>query len=138
MENTFYRTSEYNENWKSEKNEKGLQFMTHQVFRTTDGDKVCQDDFPEVFTLIEANGSKWMGQRPDDVDSLLDVLCEHKMIGHFYPGFEGVDKYDWYKQKGVVRFHGNFEKLSHCFSIDTNDPEIIFLITEHLKVNAEL
>ena len=142
---TFYRVSECNENW----NEKGIEYdlgtdspwMTHGIIRNTDGemvglanDREVTDAFPDVFTLIESNGSKWMGQKPDTLDDLCNVMSEHRLIDHFEPGFEPIDHHQWYRQRGMIRFHGNFEALSHVFSIDTNDPETIKTLKDHLEL----
>ena len=148
-ENIFYRVSEYNENW----NKDGIEYdlgtdspwMTHGVIRNSEGEKVglannrdTTDAFPDKFTLIESNGSKWLGQHPDDLDKLYSMLCDHKLILHFYPGYEAIDNYEWYRQLGMIRFHGNFQDISHCFSVDTNDSGVIKMMLGHLTVNRNL
>ena len=109
----------------------------------------------EPFVFINSNGSKWAGQDPDDIDELLRVLAEYKLRPNLAPFVElnpcqGVYnpafRYDakepqyiagprLFKADGVVHFSGNFDKLSHVFSIYTNDPDTISRLTAAIKEN---
>ena len=58
---------------------------------------------------IISNGSKWAGQPPDDVPTLLDVLTRHPLD----PIFAGCTA----EFGGTFRVSGNFLNLSHVFNI---------------------
>lgn len=83
-------------------------------------------------TTINSNGSKWAGQAPDTIDRLLKVLASHpldrvfEMYGNFiYPVNE------------MTRFWGNFLTMSHIFSIDTDEPDIIERLTAAIRKNQQ-
>ena len=80
-------------------------------------------------TLIMSNGSKFLGQPPDDIPRLLVVLAEHPLrrtCGVFITRD---------KVRGTVRFWGNFADVSHAFNIETDDPEIIESLTSAMRKN---
>jgi len=110
------------------------------------------------FIYIMANGSKWAGQEPDDIDILLEVLSKYKLregFGEYFtdnpcqgipnPKWEGsgsdsprwIDGPPLYKSN-VVRFWGNFVEVSHVFHIDTNDEETISKLKSALLKNRNL
>lgn len=80
-------------------------------------------------TLIMSNGSKWAGEPPDDIPTLLGVLAEHP-LRRTRGGFITTDK-----AIGTVRFSGNFADVSHAFNIETDDPEIIESVTAAMRKN---
>lgn len=126
--------------------------------------KGCQrDKWAEVqaiqsqpFVYIMGNGSKWIGEDPDDVRELLDALIKYSLDAERFNGFwaddpcAGVDNPDWtyengkprwidgprlYSCNGVVRFFGNFIEYSHGFSIDTNDAQTINELKDAIRAN---
>lgn len=112
------------------------------------------------FIFVNSNGSKWAGQEPDSVKELLDVLELEPLDRSFerYGNFitlnpcEGVRNPDWcygspsgvepwidgkriFAVDGVAHFFGNFFKLSHVFSIYTNDADTISKLTKAIRAN---
>ena len=77
-------------------------------------------------TIINSNGSKWAGQEPDTIETLLDVLAHHPLDNTFEPFFEDG------------RFFGNFRNLSHVFSIDTDDADVIAQLNSAIKSAARI
>lgn len=95
-------------------------------------------------TTINSNGSKWAGEAPDSIETLLGVLAEyvldrrHECPPEFGHPFISVSKAgERWAPLGTVRFHGNFLTLSHVFSIDTDEPELIERMTLAIKQNME-
>ena len=85
-------------------------------------------------TTIHSNGSKWAGEDPDTIEQLIAVLGRE----HLDPKFE---LYGGFIQRGEswpgVRFFGNFENLSHVFRIDTDDPQVIQVLTTAIEANVQ-
>jgi len=103
-------------------------------------------------TVINSNGSKWAGEDPDSIEKLIEVLKNNTIEERFFfwvdkrylpkgqkPYFccpISEDKFnDEEKHEGFFNFFGNFEEISHVFSIDTNDPKIIRELTESIQKN---
>ena len=111
-------------------------------------------------TWVQANGSKWAGEPVDDLDKLIEVLETEKLEKSFFGIFEKREKtadgtvivsrwsrtpinenprwlapWDNLWPKGTVKFHGNFERVSHVFNITTNEPSVIQVLTEKIKAN---
>lgn len=82
-------------------------------------------------TDILSNGSKWAGQAPDDLATLLDVLGRHPLEGYFAP-FVRLDP----ASPDRVRFFGNFATVSHVFRIVTDDPEVIASLAAAIVLNV--
>lgn len=88
-------------------------------------------------THINSNGSKWAGQAPDSIETLIKVLNESpldrvfEMYGNFIK-----DRDDEYRP-GMVNFFGNFFTLSHVFNIDTDDAETIEALTSAIRANQQ-
>ena len=84
---------------------------------------------------IEANGSKWAGESPDSIDELLGVLARTPLN----PMFEEYGNFILRDEKplpdGVVRFWGNFHELSHVFSVDTDERDMIERLTSAIRAN---
>ena len=99
------------------------------------------------FVFIVSNGSKWLGEDPDDIDTLLGVLTEHTLDHHniVLNPCEGVnvgrgvivDGPRLFDVDGVVSFSGNFTGVSHVFDIITNDPHTIDILTQSINRNGE-
>ena len=87
-----------------------------------------------VSATIHSNGSKWMGQPPDSIDALIDVLGEETLD----PRFEDNGNFIIASRLAGVpswSFFGNFLTTSHVFSIDTDDPEIAGRLTTAIRAN---
>lgn len=111
----------------------------------------------EPFIYIMANGSKWAGDEEDNLDMLLLMLSNHRLdmertaitvnpcVGVSNPEWtwenrkpRWIDGPRMYACEGVVRFGGNFERYSHGFSIDTNDPDTIATLTRAIELNTSI
>jgi len=108
---------------------------------------------------IQSNGSRWAGGEPDTIETLLELLSREPLrpdfekFGNFitHPVCRGVknpawtwgsDAPEWIngpliypENPGAVRFWGNFLNVSHVFSIDTDEPEIIDRLTAAIRAN---
>jgi hypothetical protein len=92
---------------------------------------------------IKSNGSKWMGEEPDTVDVLLWVLAENQLDPVFAPFISDADAPGYWCHdlnpyggiKGVVHFFGNFARLSHVFSVFTNNPFVVTKLRKSIKEN---
>jgi hypothetical protein len=78
-------------------------------------------------TIIHSNGSKFLGQKPDTIPQLIDVLNKHRLNK-----FQSIRKD---QENDRMHFSGNFVDRSHVFHIETNDPEIIKELTWAMKQN---
>jgi hypothetical protein len=81
---------------------------------------------------IMSNGSKWMGENPDTIEKLCEVLKNYPLDRTFedYGNFIITD--------GVTTtFFGNFLNLSHVFNIITDEIEIIELLTGLILENRK-
>lgn len=95
-----------------------------------------------VFTINQSNGSKWAGEQPDSIETLIEVLGREPLDSSFerYGNFayqtpchadyddagkiiDGAPMFP--EHEGVWAFFGNFENLSHVFDIVSNDPKVI-------------
>jgi len=85
-------------------------------------------------TTIHSNGSKWAGQAPDSIDTLIGVLDREVLDRRFHGGFIKRLRVDRCGP-GTVRFFGNFLTVSHVFRIDTDDAEIIAKLTRAIRRN---
>ena len=96
-------------------------------------------------TTIHSNGSKWAGEEPDTVATLLMVLAKHPLDRRF-------EAYGNFVQKnprlanGPGRlsedpetrlFWGNFFTVSHVFRIETTDRELIGRLTLAIRKNQQ-
>ena len=84
---------------------------------------------------IRSNGSKWMGQAPDPVEVLIDVLGRERLNYEMFsqaPTFESVEA------GGVVHFFGNFLGVSHVFNIRTDEPDLIRQLRQAIAANREI
>lgn len=72
-------------------------------------------------TSIKSNGSKWLGQSPDPIETLYDRLQNYPLD----PTFEDYGNFAMPRRGGVWHFWGNFYNLSAVFNIQTIDPDVI-------------
>lgn len=79
---------------------------------------------------INFNGSKWAGEPPDDLETLFDRLKKHKLDKRFKPFAKTVKG-----ELGQVVFFGNFEDVSHTFSVTTDEPDLIARFIAAIKAN---
>lgn len=72
---------------------------------------------------IHSNGSKWAGQEPDDIETLIGVLDNESNVldRRLLPFVSTLDS-------GDTRVFGNFIGLSHVFRITGNRDELAPLI----------
>jgi hypothetical protein len=74
---------------------------------------------------INSNGSKWAGEEPDTIEVLIDTLKTYTLdptfeeYGNFVLPNKGTDQ---------IRVWGNFQNVSHVFSIDGTEAELAILI----------
>lgn len=73
---------------------------------------------------IISNGSKWAGESPDTLETLLEVLTREPLD----PSFEKYGNFVLKDRSPVIRVWGNFFALSHVFSIDGTAEELAPLI----------
>ncbi len=70
---------------------------------------------------VHSNGSKWAGEEPDSLETLIEVLrdpaCILDPVFEVYGGFVEVSD-------GVMRAFGNFANVSHVFRIDGSPAEL--------------
>lgn len=104
--------------------------------------------------IINYNGSKWHGDAPDAVSTLLERLSAHALdpdferFGNFVMparkergGYEGtklitIDLGPMYPDAPTaLRFWGNFYEVSGVFSIDTDEPGVIHNLTTAIRLN---
>jgi len=96
-------------------------------------------------TIIESNGSKWLGDGPDDIQALFNALSEYALDPTFeeYGNFIYKNTPDTWtcgaipeKYEGTTHiFSGNFFSLSHNFHILTSDPDLIASLTVAIRDN---
>lgn len=81
-------------------------------------------DINNVPTVITSNGSKWAGQEPDTLETLIEVLGKYDLdIARFGAhGFVEFTKDNGYASRDyenhTVRLFGNFLTISHAFNIE--------------------
>lgn len=80
-------------------------------------------------TEIISNGSKWYGQEPDDIPTLIAVMAEHPLR----PEFGDCEC----THHEATQFLGNFSDVSHVFNIATTDQELIDKLREAIAANRD-
>jgi len=99
-------------------------------------------------TNILSNGSKWIGEEPDTIEKLLDVLRTKTLDPIFekYGNFINKSpKWGWYgdgpspypDNPNVVVFFGDFYDYGHLFSIHTDEPLIITILEKAILDNQQ-
>lgn len=92
-------------------------------------------------TAIEHNGSKWLGEAPDSIETLLDVLTREPLdprfeeYGNFVYPLDGEHGYNDPAYAGTFRFFGNFALLSHSFGITSDEADTIKVLTDAIRAN---
>ena len=66
-------------------------------------------------TTIHANGSKWAGQPPDDIEKLIAMLTAHPL---------DLELSSRTAEPGWWTFRGNFQDVSHVFHVETDEPDL--------------
>ena len=84
-------------------------------------------------TKIHSNGSKWLGQEPDSIDCLTEVMGRTPLDPTFAVNLGG---FSTKQADGSVHFFGNFVNVSHCFSIETDEPDTIARLRHAIASNA--
>jgi hypothetical protein len=86
-------------------------------------------------TEINHNGSHFAGEKPDTVDELCGVLAVEPLDR----AFEAFGNFilELTDDGGLLRFWGNFAKVSHVFSIDTDEPTVIEQLTTAIRENQQ-
>lgn len=90
---------------------------------------------------ILANGSKWMGQSPDPVEVLLEMLSRHTLNPMFEThGNFIIEKPPTFIPDGPVEgtiygFFGNFYDVSHVFDLYTDETELIHKLITAIRKN---
>ena len=86
----------------------------------------------DTLTVIYGNGSKWYGEAPDSIDTLIAVMAKNTLDmtwaedGSFWEILDDDPVgAEYYPGTGWHDFLGNFEDLSHNFHIATRDPALI-------------
>ncbi|GAI15735.1 unnamed protein product [marine sediment metagenome] len=83
-------------------------------------------------TTIISNGSKWAGEKPDNLKVLFARLKKYQLDKTYEP-FIVVSKY----KAGFVEFAGNFMGISHVFNIFTDKPQTIKRLTKAINANRQ-
>ena len=90
---------------------------------------------------IQSNGSKWLGQEPDNIEVLLEVLAKEPLdktfedYGNFYEPLEDAFCQRCGYPLGTINFFGNFFKLSHVFNIRTDELKLIHKLVDAIELN---
>lgn len=110
--------------------------------------------------LINGNGSKWAGSPADPIEKLYEMLELHaldrvferfgnfiqvaprvclSLTRDFQTGIQtAVEGGLMYPENPLTqRFQGNFLLVSHGFSIDTDEPEVIDKLTRLIRANQK-
>ena len=69
---------------------------------------------------IISNGSKWAGEAPDSLETLVEVLRTETLD----PRFEERGSFVTRTGSGTVRIFGNFLTVSHVFNIEGTEQEL--------------
>jgi hypothetical protein len=81
---------------------------------------------------IISNGSKWAGEEPDSLETLIEVLTNGKDV--LDSTFENYGNFIW-EENGVWNAFGNFETVSHVFNI-TGTAEELRPLAEAIQKNV--
>ena len=97
-------------------------------------------------TIIVSNGSKWMGEAADPIETLLEVLDREPLdhtferYGNFIMPLTAATLLAPHRHPellGLTEFWGNFARVSHVFCIRTDDPALIATLTAAIRRNQE-
>ena len=91
-------------------------------------------------TIIESNGSKWMGEAPDNIEVLKERLKEYTLSPNNAPYIQEAHEIEFIKPcpelEGMAHFSGNFWEISLVFSIYTNDTKLIEELKNLISLNV--
>jgi hypothetical protein len=93
---------------------------------------------------ILSNGSKWFGELPDTLETLLDALSKYPLDPVFedYGDFVNLNP-EWLspevteKYKGCALIAGNFMEISHVFRFVTDDIDLIEKFSNAINRNKQ-
>ena len=94
-------------------------------------------------TIIHSNGSKWAGESPDSINTLIERLSKYTIEDRFFCKFK--ERFNSKKKHvlcpiskvdGRYIFFGNFVEISGVFRIETNCPETITKLRNAIINNA--
>lgn len=96
----------------------------------------------KTMTIIESNGSKLAGEKPDTIEQLIEVLKNHRLdissFGSF--GFIKFEEDNGYSARDYdmrnVSIHGNFIDISHVFRI-TGVYRTLYPLIEAIEENLK-
>ena len=99
-------------------------------------------------TTIHSNGSKWYGEEPDSIETLIEVLEREPLDPSFerYGGFiyaAGSERHSIIdpvlrreaREARIVCFFGNFKRVSHVFRIESNDRDVVLRLSRAIRAN---
>lgn len=72
----------------------------------------------EAQTTVRHIGSRWAGQENGSIKDLLKLIAIEPLDEKWYP-------YCSINQDGSINIGGNFERISHGFSLNTNDHDLL-------------
>lgn len=82
--------------------------------------------------VIRNNGSKFLGQDPDPIEKLFEMLAHHPLD----PTFEDFGNFAEPFQGDRICVWGNFAKYSHCFHVEGTQEELADLIAA-IRLNQQ-
>lgn len=92
-------------------------------------------------TDIRSNGSKWGYEKPDSIETLIEVMGKYALdpmfekYGDFGYRLDAENCGQCKEDIGKWHFFGNFSELSHVFDIITDDPDIIDRLRAAISTN---
>lgn len=95
-------------------------------------------------TVIQSNGSRWIGEAPASIDELFEVLAEERLDERRAPFIQRAPlknvagKMIHPDAPQTVRICGNFLEVSHVFSIDTDDKALIARFEAAITANQKI
>jgi hypothetical protein len=89
------------------------------------------DEIKNVFTIYY-NGSRWAGETPAEFSTLLKLMEVEPLDWERFGNFTSFNK------DGTVQCMGNFLRISHAFSIDTDSKDVIASLAAALEINHGL
>lgn len=83
-------------------------------------------------TIIKYNGSRFAGSKHASIDALLELMELEPLDWGKFGNFVQI------YPKGMINIHGNFERISHAFSIVTDDKDILASFAAAIDANHSL